>query len=397
MIHAVEVDALTKRYRLFHERNQSLKGTITRGKRTRYEEFEAVRDVTFSVPEGSTFGIIGSNGSGKSTLLKCLAGILSPDEGLIRQTGRLVALLELGAGFHPELTGRENVFLNGAILGMTRTEIQERFSLIVEFAGLERFIDMPVKNYSSGMVMRLGFSIAINVDPDILVIDEILAVGDERFQHKSYEKIIEFKKRGKTIILVSHIIGTVVELCDRVLWLDSGRVMEIGAPKEVVEHYLSFSNSTETVAVVEHRTQRKGSGEVRVSNIQISDGLGNGTGVFSSGSPMRVTFALSNEDYCGLAYVHLSITDEKGQMIWQNGSHTSKILFDTFENSERLVTCDIKSLPLLEGIFQITVTVSNESGSVIFDQVPDVAKFNVLKGSSAEFGLVVIDALWSVS
>ena len=179
---------------MHHEKNQYLKTTLLRGRRAKFDEFWAINDVSFDVPEGSTFGIIGSNGSGKSTLLKCLAGILSPDKGKLTINGRLSALLELGAGFHPEMSGRENIFLNGAILGMTRQEIFNSLNDIVEFSGLGRFIDTPVKNYSSGMVVRLGFSIAANVEPEILLIDEVLAVGDAEFQLRCYEKMGDILK-----------------------------------------------------------------------------------------------------------------------------------------------------------------------------------------------------------
>jgi ABC-2 type transport system ATP-binding protein len=178
---AVSVNEVWKNFRLYHEKNQYLKTALLKGRRSRFDEFWALQDISFEVPEGSTFGIIGSNGSGKSTMLKCLAGILHPDKGSVTVNGRIAALLELGAGFHPELSGRENVFLNGAILGMTQHELEKSFDDIVDFAGLGEFIDNPVKNYSSGMVVRLGFAVAISVEPEILIIDEVLAVGDEEF------------------------------------------------------------------------------------------------------------------------------------------------------------------------------------------------------------------------
>ena len=217
---AVEVDGVWKNFRLYHERNQSLKASILRGRRARYQEFWALKGVSFEVPAGSTFGVIGSNGSGKSTLLKCLAGILVPDKGRVSHVGRLSALLELGAGFHPELSGRENVFLNGAILGLSKKEIEVRFDDIVDFAGLEQFIDTPVKNYSSGMFVRLGFAVAAHVEPDVLLIDEVLSVGDESFQRKSAERIDQFRRDGRTIVFVSHGLGQVQQLCRTVAWID---------------------------------------------------------------------------------------------------------------------------------------------------------------------------------
>jgi len=211
---AVNVSGLWKNFRLYHEKNQYLKAAILRGRRARYEEFWALRGIDFTVPTGTTFGVIGSNGSGKSTLLKCLTGILMPDKGSVTVKGRISALLELGAGFHPELSGRENVFMNGAILGLSKKEITAKFDDIVEFAGLENFIDTPVKNYSSGMFVRLGFAVAAHVEPEVLLIDEVLSVGDESFQRKCAERIEQFRREGRTIVFVSHGLAQVEQLCE---------------------------------------------------------------------------------------------------------------------------------------------------------------------------------------
>ncbi|PZU46440.1 MAG: hypothetical protein DI566_07725 [Microbacterium sp.] len=210
-----------------------------RGRVSVHHDFWAVRDVSFEVPAGSTFGLIGSNGSGKSTLLKCLARILTPDEGRIVPVGRVAALLEVGSGFHPELTGRENVYLNGSILGMSQKEIRRKFDEIVDFSGVADFIDQPVKNYSSGMYVRLGFAIAINVDPDILVVDEVLAVGDVEFQEKCAEKFAEFRRKERTVIMVSHAMEAVSQMCDHAAWLRDGSLAAVGSADDVVAEYLS--------------------------------------------------------------------------------------------------------------------------------------------------------------
>jgi lipopolysaccharide transport system ATP-binding protein len=235
---AVRVDDVSKRFRMYKERNQTLKAAVMRGRRSVHEEFWALRDVSFDVPEGTTFGLIGSNGSGKSTLLKCLAKIYYPEKGSITAYGKVAALLEVGSGFHPELSGRENIYLNGSILGMSKKEITSRFDEIVDFSGVEQFIDQPVKNYSSGMYVRLGFSVAINVNPDILVVDEVLAVGDAEFQDKCRQKFKDFKAAGKTVILVSHSMGTVKDMCDQVAWLRHGELVETGEANRVIESYL---------------------------------------------------------------------------------------------------------------------------------------------------------------
>lgn len=237
---AVSVDNISKRFRLYHERNQSLKSALMRRKISVYDEFWALRNVSFEVPAGSTFALIGSNGSGKSTLLKCLANILVPETGSITAAGRVAALLEVGSGFHPELSGRENVYLNGSILGMKKKEIDRKFDDIVDFSGISQFIDQPVKNYSSGMYVRLGFSVAIHVEPEILVVDEVLAVGDSSFQAKSREKFEQFRKDGRTVVLVSHSLGTVKDMCDNAAWLKGGELQFAGPVDDAIAAY-SFS------------------------------------------------------------------------------------------------------------------------------------------------------------
>ena len=234
---AVIVDDLSKKFRLYHERNLSLKSAVMRGGTSRHDEFWALRNVSFEVEAGKTHGIIGSNGSGKSTLLKCLAKIYWPTSGSITYNGKMASLLEVGSGFHHELSGRENIFLNGSILGMSRKEIESKLDSIIDFSGVERFIDQPVKNYSSGMYVRLGFSVAIHVQPDILVVDEVLSVGDEAFQRKSFDKFLDLKREGKTIIMVSHLLDTVTQVCDQVSWIEKGVLRESGEALKVVDAY----------------------------------------------------------------------------------------------------------------------------------------------------------------
>ena len=236
---AVRVTDVSKKFRLYHERNQSLKSAILRGRTSQHDDFWALKNISFDVLEGQTHGLIGSNGSGKSTLLKCLAKIYWPTSGTIEYRGRMASLLEVGSGFHLELSGRENIYLNGSILGMSKKEIDSKFDEIVDFSGVERFLDQPVKNYSSGMYVRLGFSIAINVDPDILVVDEVLSVGDEEFQRKSFQKFLEFKKRGKTVILVTHTMPVVEEICDTATWINDGVMMQTGPASKIVKNYQS--------------------------------------------------------------------------------------------------------------------------------------------------------------
>ena len=242
MKNAVIVENVSKRFRRYPTRGHTtlkealLKGQLLRMRRDR-EYVEALKDVSFTVPEGTVLGIIGPNGAGKSTLLRLIAGIYRPTTGRIVVNGRLSALLNLGLGFHPELTGRENIIIGGLAMGLSRHEIMRRLDEIVAFAELEEFIDAPVRTYSSGMYMRLAFSVAVNVDPDVLLLDEVLAVGDAHFAEKSRARMEEFKERGKTILLVTHDLATVESWCHQALWLEEGKVRALGDPHEVVSQY----------------------------------------------------------------------------------------------------------------------------------------------------------------
>src|SRR5947209_11709779 len=244
MTSAIELVNVTKAYRRYGGRQFStLKSALLQRSILRdlqpEETFPALTDVSFKVTRGTTYGVMGPNGSGKSTALKLVAGITRPTSGTVRVEGRISALIELGAGFHPEISGRENVFINGIMLGLTKRQIHERFDDIVDFAELREFIDAPVKTYSSGMYMRLGFAVAIHVDPDVLLVDEVLAVGDEGFTHKCLDKFAEFRRRNKTILLVTHSLSLVERFCDEALWLDAGRIKGSGDPKRIVGAYLT--------------------------------------------------------------------------------------------------------------------------------------------------------------
>jgi ABC-type polysaccharide/polyol phosphate transport system ATPase subunit len=260
---AIEARDVRKLYRRYGRRKGfgTLKSALlSGGVRRQFEAdavFEALRGVSFDVASGTTFGIIGRNGSGKSTMLKLIAGIGKPTSGTVSVRGRVSALIELGAGFHPEISGRENVFINGMMLGLAKRDIARRFDEIVAFAELEDFIDAPVKTYSSGMYMRLGFSVAIHVDPDVLLVDEVLAVGDETFTHKCFDKLAELRRRGRTILLVTHSLDLVARFCDDALWLDRGVAREQGDPKRVIDAYLMDVARAEDEAMA--RTQRSAS------------------------------------------------------------------------------------------------------------------------------------------
>jgi ABC-type polysaccharide/polyol phosphate transport system ATPase subunit len=392
---AVVLDGVWKSFRLYHEKNQYLKTALLRGGRAQYEDFWALNDLNLEIPQGSTYGIIGANGSGKSTLLKCLAGILTPNKGSITVNGRLAALLELGAGFHPDLTGRENIYLNGAILGMSSKDITQKIDEIVEFAGLEQFIDNPVKNYSSGMTVRLGFSIAINVDPEILIIDEVLAVGDTEFQQKCYEKIEDFRHDGRTIILVSHGLGDVARLCSTVAWIEKGHLRMEGDGYEVVNDYLGVSHNAQ-VRTSGEVGERWGSGEVTISKVEFVDRSGKELGAIETGHFATIRIHYSAPEPVKNVIAGIRITHLHGANIW--GTNTKRRGLEIPQLAgEGFIDVSIDELPLLGGTYDLTIALSDESEVYSFDHWEKGLRFDVNQGKVFDEGFVTIPGKFSLS
>jgi len=390
---AISVNTVSKKFRLYHEKNQYLKTALLSGKRARYEDFWAVNDVSFEVNTGSTFGIIGSNGSGKSTLLKCIAGILFPEKGSIVTRGRTAALLELGSGFHPDLSGRENIFLNGALLGLTKGELERKFDEIVDFAGLDEFIDTPVKNYSSGMAVRLGFAIAINVDPEILIIDEVLAVGDAAFQQKCYQKIESFRRDGKTILFVSHGLGDVTTLCSQVLWMEKGKARAVGRSIDLVSEYLGASHNT--VHKTDETTgERWGNKEFEVKRVEIIDEHDKVTDVVHTGRSMKVRIHYKKNSDATDVIAGLRISHLHGTQLFATNSRRRGDVLGEFGNTG-YVDLHIPRTPMLAGTFQISVDLSDSSELYTYDHWGQCATFDVLQDLTQDEGLVTIDAKWS--
>jgi len=389
----IQVENLSKLFRLYHERNQSLKAAVMRRGRARYEEFWALRDVSFAVEEGSTFGLIGHNGSGKSTMLKCMAKILQPDAGSLSVDGRISALLELGAGFHPELSGRENVYLNGSILGLSRREVDRRFDEIVSFAGLEQFIDMPVKNYSSGMYVRLGFSVAIAVDPDILLIDEVLAVGDEEFQRRCNERFAELRRSGRTIVIVSHGLGAVEQMCDQVAWLDHGQLRLIGPATEVVDAYLAQVEVAPSSDAHEDGTSNSGIGVLRLGAIDLLDEAGSPITHVATGHRAVISLAWTSSEPVARPVFRLRVTTSDGFVV-SVASTRSASLPEVF-NGQGVVTFDIAGLPFLPGTYDVAVEVTDEAGLHLFDQRRHGARLEVAPGDPhGEGGVTALSGVW---
>ncbi len=391
---AVVVSDLWKNFRLYHERNQYLKAAILRGRRARYEEFWALKGLSFEVPRGTTFGVIGSNGSGKSTLLKCLAKILVPDRGSVAIHGRTSALLELGAGFHPELSGRENVFLNGAILGLSRKEITDRFDDIVEFAGLEHFIDTPVKNYSSGMFVRLGFAVAAHVEPEVLLIDEVLSVGDESFQRKSAERIEQFRREGRTIVFVSHGLAQVEQLCETVAWIDKGELKMIGPAGNVISTYQGQSHRA--TRVEGDLGQRWGSGEIEITGVSLVDAHGSPIDVPTSMDPMTISISLQAHAPVQDAVVTARIDTLAGHPVWGTSTRRSGTSLGLID-SAAAVDIDFPHLPLLEGVYDLTLAVTDHTEMHPYDHWEKKVRFEVRQFKVFDTGIVHIESNWRVS
>jgi ABC-type polysaccharide/polyol phosphate transport system ATPase subunit len=385
---AVSVEGLSKRYRLYHDRNQTLKAAVMRGRRARYEEFWALRDVSLEIPEGSTFGFIGTNGSGKSTLLKCLARILVPDEGTAVTRGKVSALLELGAGFHPELSGRENVYLNGSILGLSKAELDRRFDEIVGFAGLERFIDSPVKSYSSGMYVRLGFSVAINVDPDILLIDEVLAVGDEQFQRRCNERFADLKAQGKTIVIVSHALGSIRTMCDEVAWLAEGRLQQLGPAGDLVDHYLGQVHEDRSGDV--HATSsRWGSGEAEVELVELLDGEGRRTDDVRTGDPVTVRLHYHAHEAISRPTFSISVHTLEGMLLSAPAATEGGLEMPRI-SGKGTVDLVVPSLSLLPGTYDVSATITDAARAHVYDARQRTLRFDVEPGTPREsFGGVL--------
>jgi rfaE bifunctional protein nucleotidyltransferase chain/domain len=377
---------LTKAYRKYLHKNQftTLKSAIVSGSLIRdlqpSELFTALDHVSFDIPKGCTYGVLGENGSGKSTTLKLLAGITKPSSGTLQVNGRVSALIELGAGFHPEISGRENVAINGVMLGLSRAEIAKRFDEIVEFAEMKDFIDAPVKTYSSGMYARLGFAVAIHVDPDILLIDEVLAVGDEAFTRKCLEKIGEFRRRGKTIVIVTHSLGLVEKMCDEALWLRRGKAVDSGDPKRVVDAYLSFVAGKENELLGKHESfevarsaepvqneapeekKRWGSGEIILNQVQLKDAQDRTAHVFVPGDTLRLTVSGEARTPVEDFVFGVGIFTADGTAVYGTNTHIEEFKSKRAEGRFNFAF-EIKDLRLVEGSYLLDVAAHRKDGT----------------------------------
>jgi len=396
---AIELANVTKVYRRYGGRQfATLKSALLQRSILRdlqpKETFPALMDVSFSVPRGSTFGVVGRNGSGKSTALKLVAGITKPTSGRVTVHGRISALIELGAGFHPEISGRENVFINGIMLGLSKREIERRFDEIVEFAELADFIDAPVKTYSSGMYMRLGFSVAIHVDPEVLLVDEVLAVGDEGFTHKCLDKFAEFKRRNKTILLVTHSLGLVERFCDEAVWLDAGRKRAQGDPTRVIGAYVTdverqeeqFLAATDAKAQLETGTQaptaaeaprdageaaadmfkategRWGSGGVQIASVEFLNDQQQATQIFHTGEALTIRLNVRALKPVNDFVFGFGIFNAEGVCIYGTNTDLEEYEADAL-SGDATVEFLVDALDLVEGTYKLDVAVHKRDGA----------------------------------
>lgn len=349
----VDVDEVSKRFTV--RKDSSLKErivTLGRAGRRHREDYWALNDVTVQIRAGSTIGLIGHNGSGKSTLLKVIGGIIQPTTGDVRQRGRVAALLELGAGFHPDLTGRENVFLNASLLGLTQEQTEARFSEILDFSGVGDFIDTQVKFYSSGMYVRLAFAVAVHTDPDILLVDEVLAVGDEQFQKKCLDKIRSFQEEGRSIIFVSHALGQIEDLCDRVLLLDHGKVVFDGVPETAIERFRELQRA----GAGREGQQSLSTQSMKVRDIQICDASGEVVRTLRGGEPFTVRIHVHAEGRVDNWAVGFSLDTSSGHMALASNTDLAGVDLGPIEG-ERVVDFTVRDAQLGSGVYWVNANV----------------------------------------
>jgi lipopolysaccharide transport system ATP-binding protein len=400
---AIEVRAVRKKFRVAQDRRTNVKeALVRRGRGPRHKDFWAVDDVSITIPKGSTYGLIGHNGSGKSTLLKTIAGIHLPTEGEVVAHGRVSALLEVGAGFHPELTGRENIYLNGAILGMTRKQIDAAMDEIIAFSGLEDFIDNPVKVYSSGMYVRLGFAIAVNLDPEILIVDEIVAVGDEEFQRRCMDYLHDLRVRGTTIVVVSHSLPMIQQLCDRVAWLDHGHLVAEGPAEEICNRYLAAVNAAEEKYLAEAGSQgaddgeREGNGAVRVTDVVLLGEDGKPRSLATNGQPLTLQVHYDVTTPVTDPIVFLDFFSENGLHVAGPNSYLGGLRLGEV-TGPGTVEVHIDALPFLPGVYSISAAVASSTLEAVYDRTPRSYRLRVRPSGKYEpSGIFSLEGRWSV-
>ena len=421
---AIEVNNITKKFKVYLDKGRTLKELALFSKRRKYEEREVLKGISFEVKKGEAIGLIGKNGCGKSTTLKLLTKIMYPNSGTIEMKGRVSSLIELGAGFHPDMSGRQNIYINASIFGLTKKEIDARVNAIIAFSELEEFIDNPVRTYSSGMYMRLAFAVAINVDADILLIDEILAVGDANFQNKCFNKMREIKARGTTIVIVSHSLTQIELICDRTIWIDNGKILEDGKPRDVHLVYMDFmgkkhkenviteNRKVEERAIVkenkkdevtdtlqtemheimkDNRPRRFGNGKVRMISIDTIDGKGKKSTVFTTGEKVEIIIKYKAKQAVDGVVVGICFIRSDG--VYSYGTNTLIDRVNSYNLSgEGEIIISFDRLTLLPGVYKLDIALE-EDMSIPLDYYREAYQIEMYS-SIADLGVARMDHTW---
>lgn len=399
MSFAIRFKNVSKKFKMHWQRATSFQQILVdlvdwRKKKGSTGDYWALKNVDFEIEKGESIAFIGPNGTGKSTSLKLIAGILMPTSGQIEIDGRVGALLELGAGFHPDLTGRENIFLNGAILGLNKHDIRQKMDQIIDFSELKRFIDIPVRHYSSGMYMRLGFSIAIHTDPDILLVDEILAVGDASFQQKCVTRIGELQNAGVTIVFVSHSLDFVRDICQRVIWMENGEIIADGSADSVIKRYLHHSFKTGTDQEIHQNDRRWGNQKISITKVSILDENGNEQDSFVTGQAIRVIIHYQASERIEQPVFGIAIHNNEGIHITGPNTMFSGYEIPAVYGSGKVVY-KIPSLNLLEGVYFFSIAVHHQDGLQMFDYHDRKYKIYVMPDGAERYGIISLQGEWS--
>ncbi|HZP72991.1 MAG TPA: ABC transporter ATP-binding protein [Gaiellaceae bacterium] len=389
----IVADRVSRTFRVYPKAQRTLKDVFVARGRLEAREVQALRDVSLRVEPGDAVALVGRNGSGKTTLLKVISRIIKPTSGRVESSGRIASLLELGAGFHQDFTGRENVYLNGSIHGLSRARVREVMDEIVSFAELERFIDLPVRTYSSGMFMRLGFSVAAHIQADVLLLDEVFAVGDEQFQRKCFGKIAEFKNRGGTIVFVSHDAQAVERLCDRAVLLRAGEVAFDGSTRDAILAYRRLLAADANPAELEAGLREWGSGEARIVSAQLMDADGDEREQFAAGEPATVRLVIDAEPGVAPPLVSLELRDEGGLVLGSVAQETASLGWNG--GGPRELRFRVDRLPLADGRFHLRFALTDRETGRPLHTLDDAVKFFVFPSGEAT-GAVLLEGTWSL-
>jgi ABC-type polysaccharide/polyol phosphate transport system ATPase subunit len=391
---SIVAENVSRRFRVYPQRHVTLKEAIVRRRHLRPVEVWAVRDVSFRIEPGESVGFMGRNGSGKTTLLRLLAGVFRPTQGSLAVAGRVGSLLELGAGFHQDFTGRDNIYLSASIYGLRKQEVDRRFDSIVEFSELDRFIDLPIRTYSAGMHMRLGFSIAVNVDAEILLLDEVFAVGDEAFQRKCIDRILAFKEQGKTIAFVSHSASALERMCDRAMLLRQGSIEYDGETGEAIRRYQQLLAGEENPAERAAGLREWGSGEARVTDVRLVGSDGEPHEFFTAGDTLVLHIGVETHEEITPPVLTAELRDAAGVLLGQSSQALGELGWDGAGHAE--VRFEVERMPLVEGRFQFNLTLTDPARSRRYHSMEKAAEFAVLPQGESR-GFFMLEGDWTLA